>query len=84
MTARICVETARSGARVIGDLSLRARAGVCHRAPVGVVSLWSVLTFACLYHWYTSAMFVVPVVAVGGWCWWSSKRMTKRQQSRQA
>lgn len=30
--------------------------------------------FACLTHWYTSAMFVVPVVAVGGWSWWSSRR----------
>lgn len=28
---------------------------------------------ACIYHWYTSAMFVVPVLAVGGWGWWSSK-----------
>jgi hypothetical protein len=34
-------------------------------------------TLACLYHWYTSAMFVVPVVAVGGWGWWSSRRLAK-------
>ena len=33
--------------------------------------LMSVL--ACLTHWYTSAMFVVPVAAVGGWSWWSSR-----------
>ncbi|MGH2831805.1 MAG: hypothetical protein ACRDK2_03440 [Solirubrobacteraceae bacterium] len=33
-------------------------------------------TLACIYHWYTSAMFVVPVLAVGGWGWWSSKHMT--------
>jgi hypothetical protein len=39
-----------------------------------------VTTFACLYHWYTSAMFVVPVLAVGGWCWWSSKRMAGGQR----
>jgi hypothetical protein len=35
--------------------------------------------FACLYHWYTSAMYVVPVLAVGGWGWWSTKRISKRQ-----
>jgi hypothetical protein len=29
---------------------------------------------ACLTHWYTSAMFVVPVAAVGGWSWWGSRR----------
>lgn len=34
--------------------------------------------FACLYHWYTSAMYVAPVLAVGGWGWWSTKRMSKR------
>ena len=35
--------------------------------------------FACLYHWYTSAMYVAPVLAVGGWGWWSTKRMAKHQ-----
>ncbi|HEV2945343.1 MAG TPA: hypothetical protein VGX26_09540 [Solirubrobacteraceae bacterium] len=34
---------------------------------------------ACLTHWYTSAMFVVPVLAVGGWGWWSSRRVGKHQ-----
>ncbi len=34
---------------------------------------------ACLMHWYISMMFVVPVLAVGGWGWWSSKRMAKRR-----
>jgi len=29
---------------------------------------------ACAMHWYASAMFVVPVLAVGGWSWWSSRR----------
>jgi hypothetical protein len=33
---------------------------------------------ACLMHWYTSAMYVVPVLAVGGWSWWSSRRSGKR------
>jgi hypothetical protein len=30
-------------------------------------------------HWYISMMYVVPVVAVGGWGWYSSKRMTRRK-----
>jgi hypothetical protein len=36
-------------------------------------------TLACLMHWYTSLLYVVPVGAVGGWGWWSSRRMSKRQ-----
>jgi hypothetical protein len=35
---------------------------------------------ACLMHWYESAMFVVPVLAVGGWGWWSSRRMSKNRR----
>jgi hypothetical protein len=38
-------------------------------------------TLACLYHWYTSALFVVPVLAVGGWGWWSSKRLAKQAET---
>ncbi len=34
---------------------------------------------ACLMHWYVSMMYVVPVVAVGGWGWFSSKRMARRK-----
>ena len=34
---------------------------------------------ACLMHWYISMMYVVPVVAVGGWGWYSSKRMARRK-----
>lgn len=34
---------------------------------------------ACLMHWYISMMYVVPVVAVGGWGWLSSKRMARRR-----
>lgn len=34
---------------------------------------------ACLMHWYISMMYVVPVVAVGGWGWLSSKRMARRK-----
>jgi hypothetical protein len=29
---------------------------------------------ACAMHWYVSGMFVVPVLAVGGWSWWSTRR----------
>jgi hypothetical protein len=29
---------------------------------------------ACMMHWYASAMFAVPVLAVGGWSWWSTRR----------
>ncbi len=39
---------------------------------------------ACLTHWYISMMFVVPVVAVGGWGWLSSKRMARRKAARGA
>jgi hypothetical protein len=35
-------------------------------------------TFACLMHWYLSALYVAPVVAVGGWGWWSTRRMDRR------
>jgi hypothetical protein len=35
---------------------------------------------ACLMHWYESAMFVVPVLAVGGWGWWSARRMSKNRR----
>jgi hypothetical protein len=34
---------------------------------------------ACLTHWYISMLYVVPVVGVGGWGWWSSKRMARRK-----
>jgi hypothetical protein len=41
-----------------------------------VVAFELMTVLACLTHWYTSAMFVVPVAAVGGWSWWSSRRST--------
>jgi hypothetical protein len=34
---------------------------------------------ACLTHWYISMLYVVPVVGVGGWGWWSSRRMNRRK-----
>jgi hypothetical protein len=36
------------------------------------------MTLACLMHWYMSALYVAPVVAVGGWGWWSTRRMSQR------
>ena len=30
-------------------------------------------------HWYVSALYVVPVLAVGGWGWMSSRRMARRK-----
>jgi hypothetical protein len=35
----------------------------------------------CLMHWYISMLYVVPVVAVGGWGWWSSRRMSKNRRT---
>jgi hypothetical protein len=35
---------------------------------------------ACLMHWYISMMYVVPVVGVGGWGWFGSKRMSRRKR----
>jgi hypothetical protein len=34
---------------------------------------------ACLMHWYISMMYVVPVLAVGGWGWWSSKKIARKK-----
>jgi hypothetical protein len=33
----------------------------------------------CLTHWYTSMLYVVPVLAVGGWGWWSARRARSRR-----
>jgi hypothetical protein len=38
------------------------------------------MIFGCLTHWYVSMLYVVPVVAVGGWGWWSAKRMSKNRR----
>jgi hypothetical protein len=34
----------------------------------------------CLTHWYTSLMYVVPVLAVGGWGWWSARRAARSRR----
>jgi protein-S-isoprenylcysteine O-methyltransferase Ste14 len=44
-----------------------------------VIDFGAMVSLACLMHWYISMLYVVPVVAVGGWCWWSSKRMSRRR-----
>jgi hypothetical protein len=36
-------------------------------------------TLACLMHWYISALYVAPVLLVGGWGWWSTRRMSQRR-----
>ncbi len=35
---------------------------------------------ACLMHWYISMLYVVPVAAVGGWGWWSSRRISRNRK----
>lgn len=42
-----------------------------------MVAFEAMTVLACAMHWYASAMFVVPVVAVGGWSWWSSRRAAR-------
>jgi hypothetical protein len=39
------------------------------------------MTLACLTHWYVSMLYVVPVVAVGGWGWWSAKRASRNKRA---
>jgi hypothetical protein len=44
-----------------------------------VIDFLAMAPLACLMHWYISMMYVVPVLAVGGWGWYSSKRMARRK-----
>jgi hypothetical protein len=48
-------------------------------AGTGVIDFAAMAPLACLMHWYISMLYVVPVVAVGGWGWWSTKRMARRK-----
>jgi hypothetical protein len=41
------------------------------------------VALACLTHWYVSMLYVVPVLAVGGWGWWSARRSSRRRMARQ-
>jgi hypothetical protein len=50
----------------------------------GVIDFVGMAPLACLMHWYISMMYVVPVVAVGGWGWLSSKRMARRKAEARA
>ena len=45
-----------------------------------MVAFLEMTVLACMMHWYASAMFVVPVVAVGGWSWWSTRRSSSDEQ----
>ncbi len=45
----------------------------------GVIVFAAMAPLACLMHWYVSMLYVVPVLAVGGWGWWSTRRMAKRK-----
>jgi len=38
------------------------------------------ITLACLMHWYLSALYVAPVVAVGGWGWWKTRPTGDRRE----
>jgi hypothetical protein len=49
---------------------------------VRVLDFREMAPLACLMHWYISMLYVVPVVAVGGWGWWTSKRSARRRASR--
>jgi hypothetical protein len=44
-----------------------------------VIDFAAMTPLACLMHWYISMMYVVPVLAVGAWGWYSSKRMARRK-----
>jgi hypothetical protein len=32
------------------------------------------VVLGCIAHWYVSMLYVVPVLAVGAWGWWSARR----------
>jgi hypothetical protein len=44
-----------------------------------VITFPHMAPLACLTHWYVSMLYVVPVLAVGGWGWWSARRMARRK-----
>jgi hypothetical protein len=44
-----------------------------------MIDFQAMTPLACLMHWYISMLYVVPVLSVGGWGWWSSKRMARRK-----
>jgi hypothetical protein len=38
------------------------------------------MVLGCLTHWYVSLLYVVPVLGVGGWGWWSARRMSRNRR----
>jgi hypothetical protein len=48
---------------------------------VTVVDSLQMAPLACLTHWYESLLYVVPVLAVGGWGWWSSRRISRSKKT---
>jgi len=47
-----------------------------------VLDFATMAPLACLMHWYISMMYVVPVVAVGGWGWLNARRSARRKAAR--
>ncbi len=45
---------------------------------MSVIAFAPMSPLACLMHWYTSMLYVVPVLVVGGWGWWSARRISRR------
>ena len=35
---------------------------------------------ACFYHWYTAGLYASPVILVGGWLFFASKRDRRRDK----
>ena len=33
---------------------------------------------ACFYHWYTAGLYASPVILIGGWVFYSSRRDRRR------
>ncbi|HTZ86894.1 MAG TPA: hypothetical protein VMB05_09520 [Solirubrobacteraceae bacterium] len=40
------------------------------------------MLLGCLTHWYVSLLYVVPVLAVGGWGWWSARKMSRNRRNK--
>lgn len=45
-----------------------------------MVAFAAMTVLGCLTHWYTSLLYVVPVLAVGGWGWWSARRTSRSRR----
>jgi hypothetical protein len=38
------------------------------------------MVIACLYHWYTAGLYASPVILVGGWLFFVSRRDRRRDR----